>query len=404
MAEVSRRVSEIRGLPFLRPVPVKIGDDATLRDYARRRLAVFYGPDQLELEATAYRLLGLWPGELDLAEALFELLEEQVGAFYAPEAGEFYVMADAPRVLVPLIVAHELTHALEDQHFALDARLRAARLDEDRAFAMSAVHEGSATILMSFFAVRGMLQGELEPDGLQALGRAQLGQSQRLLRAPELLRRALLAPYGLGMGFLLRGEVTRAAAGFPRADVDRCYRDPPLSSEQILHPEKYWDPRTRDLPQPVDLGVAGRRLGRGWRRLATGVLGELMVGLLVGAPTPATLEALQEMSDGAAWSNAASEGWDGDRWELWGRGERRALLLASVWDSEHDAREFAAAVEARGFSIGRCGARVALVVGGRGKRHGRVLRAMLGSCTQDASAPPLLQDAAGTVVDVDPVR
>ena len=103
-----------------------------------------------------------------------------------------------------------------------------------------------------------------------------------------------------------------------------------------------------------------------------GTLGELTLGILVGAPTPATDS--QGVQQAANWTNDAASGWGGDVWELWTRGERAVLLVGTVWDSPADAREFAAALAPDGgFTWKVVGATVAIVAGDGGKKTDRLL-------------------------------
>jgi hypothetical protein len=222
-----------------------------------------------------------------------------------------------------------------------------------------------------------VLAGAMDTEDMLEIADSEGGATEGLAQLPPVLVRQFLGPYMLGMNFLMRGDMTLLAAGFPVDSVNRAYRDGPRSSEQILHPEKFWDAEQRDDPREVDLNGAGELLGRKWRLRGTGVLGELSLGPLVGATTPvrqlqlATLEAER-------WTNAAAAGWGGDRWELWGRGSKTSILWSTVWDSPEDAREFAEALPVDGsLTFRREGDRVAIVGGATGKRTERLLDRML---------------------------
>ncbi len=372
-------VEEIRGLAFKRPVPAEVIDDERARRYALERLERFYGVEAYAREERALALLGVLPRDVDTLEAYLAFLRQQAGGFYDPQTGSFYMLDDITPAMGPMIVSHELTHALEDQHFRLDERLREVRADGDRAFARSAVHEGSAMLVMTLYVTRAVARGELTMEQLAEIAESEAARSEFLADFPEPLLRPALGAYTLGMSFLLDGDSPAAAlfGGFPQRRVDRSYTDGPRSSEQILHPEKYWDPAQRDDPRHVAPSRAGKALGRGWERQAQGVLGELMIGSLVGAPTPND-PADAGMTDGSAWTNEAAAGWGGDRWELWARGTEEVALLNTVWDSETDARQFAAALHDRsGLQLRQRGDRVAVIAGDAGARAGRVLKRLL---------------------------
>jgi hypothetical protein len=370
-------VERLRGLTFERAVPVEVVDDAALRRYMVDRLRDFEHDARLRTVEQVYRLLGLVPAELDLLDSLLDAMEEQAGGFYDPERGSYYLLDDAPPLAATLYTAHELTHALEDQHFDLDRRLREVLDDEDRLFARSAIHEGSAMLLMSAYAMQEVSAGRLDAAALQELAHSQLETQERVAALPPILLRQLLGPYVLGASFLTRGDVVALMDGYPREAVNRAYREPPRSSEQILHPEKYWDADDRDDPQSVRPSGAGRGLGRGAKRRGCGTLGELTLGVLVGAGVPAAGDPV-DLLGSEAWTNRASSGWDGDRWELWSSKDGADVLVVStVWDTAGDATEFADALAPTGLAVRRSGERVAIVAGAVPELEARLLDRLL---------------------------
>ena len=371
-------VAEIRGLEFKQPVPVEVVNDAVVREHALKRLEMYYDEGMILDLQTAYVLLGLLPEGTDVLEEFLAVLEEQAGGFYDPGAKSFFLLDDMPAGVAPMLASHELTHALEDQHFDLDARLRNALPDDDHAFAVSAVHEGSAMMVMSMYVLRAMADGTLTRESLQEMAESEAARGQTLAAMAPALQRPFIAAYVLGMSFLLRGEPGALFSGFPTDDVNECGKKGPTSSEQILHPEKYWDPDQRDDPITVGPIDAGRVLGRRWKRAAFGNLGEIIIGVMAGAPTPAGLRGMSE-TDPAAWTNSAAAGWGGDRWELWRRGDRAAVLLVSEWDTPEDAEEFANALDPGAEPEWRLrGKRVAMVAGAVGDKTDRIFNLLLG--------------------------
>jgi len=260
--EVLPEVERLRGLEFLRPVPVTVIDDEQAREYILRRLEEF---DQIERTAVVqevYAQLGLLEEGVDLLDIMLEAMEEQVAGFYDPGDGSFYLLDDQPAATTAVLTAHELTHALEDQYFDLDARLEAVIDDDDRLFAIGAVHEGSATLLMMVYMMKAAAGGA----GSGALGNAGAEQVEQLEALPPVLLRQLLGPYMLGMHFLTEGDFLLLGKGFPAERVNGVFGDLPTSSEQILHPEKYWNEGSRDEPVEVSLVGAAESLGDGSAR------------------------------------------------------------------------------------------------------------------------------------------
>jgi len=353
-------VERLRGLKFKDPVPVSVVNDDQAIAQHMRRMEEFGELDDIRSAEIVMKVLGMANPDDDVMALLMDALREQVGGYYDPKLGRFYLLDDMPAVLVDILAAHELTHALEDQYYSLDDLLEAGDANDDEIFARGSVTEGSATLLMTIYSIEQAFDQSLAAADVAAM--ANIGQ-EAIERLPEVLLRQMLAPYVVGMSFVQRGNALGwMADGYPVDDVNRAYRKPPLSSEQILHPEKYWDEDQRDDPILVSLGDAGAALGGGWTRVDDGVLGEINLAVLVGADTPDPAD--PEGVIGSKWTNRAAAGWGGDRYELWTRGKKSIVLLSTTWDSERDARQFLEALgedPAAGSRI--VGSNVALVYG-----------------------------------------
>ena len=370
VAAVLPDIQSIRGFDFKVKVPVTVIDDRQAREYALARFRRMTPESKIAADQTAFRLLGLVPPDLDVLKTLLDVLEEQAGGYYDPGTKSFYLLDDMPKEATGLLAAHEMTHALEDQRYDIDSRLVKLIDDDDAAFALSAVIEGSATAAAAVYVANGIVSGKLKSDDIGAMG--ETVATERLNALPDAMRRELLGPYVLGLTFLGRGDADRLQQGFPRRDVDAAWAHPPRSSEQILHPEKYWDRKLRDEPKRVSIPDPSSRLGKGWKRAGAGVLGELTLGILVGAETP---QAADLTSGRVPWTNAAASGWGGDRFELWTNGDAAVVLLATVWDTEKDAAEFGAALphDRPEFASRRAGFKVGIVAGRAGDRRGALL-------------------------------
>lgn len=369
---VAAVAESLRGLEFTAEVPVAIVSDSTARRHFLGRLSKHYPRERLDHEARAFVQLGLLPPGTDLMSTLLDVLEEQAGGYYDPERATFFLLDDMPRSVLPVLAVHELTHALDDQHHDIDSTLARLELqDEDRAAAFGAVLEGSGTLVMTCFVMREMQAGRLTLPDLMALQASEVGRAEKLRGAPAVLRRSLLAPYVLGQTFLLRGKPGAVHRGLVAADVESAFLQPPLSMEQVLHPEKYWEASHFDAPRPVPAPDLSAQLGSGWRKVDEGTLGELLLGALVGAEEPAFDDAA--MVDPRRWTNKAAAGWGGDRWTLYRRGDESCTVLATVWDSRRDALEFAAALRLpRGCRVRRRDRAVVVVAGVRRDRADRV--------------------------------
>ena len=370
VTEVLGSLQKIRGFAFKEKVPVTVIDDAKARAYALARFKRLTPEAKIRADQTAFQLLGIVSKDVDVLKSLLDVLEEQAGGFYVPGTKSFYLLDDMPKDMTALLTAHEMTHALEDQRYDIDGRIEKVVEDDDASFALSAVAEGSASLAAAEYVSEGVAAGTLDAKRLEAMSESV--KTERLNAMPDALKRQLLGPYVLGMTFLLRGTSEGLANGFPKRDVDAAWAHPPLSSEQILHPEKYWNVGHRDDPKRVVVPNPKAKLGEGWKRAGSGVLGELTLGSLVGVPAPDT----KDLTCGFGhWTNDAASGWGGDRFELWTRGAAAVVLLVTVWDTEKDATEFAAALpgERPEFAFRRSGTKVGIVAGAIGGRRDALL-------------------------------
>ena len=339
-AEIQSQVESIRGDAFKRPVAVKITDKAGFLEYVTKRMAAMGGAEKIALEEQVAKMLGLIPPSMDYQQELLDMLEGQVGGFYDPASETFYLMESFTGGFARLILAHELTHALDDQYFDLDGSFEALLNDRDASSAYHAVVEGSGTSLMMVWTMQHL--DELKMEDLQELA-AQ--QSDSLAGVPATIWKPLLFSYQQGQSFLQKGYRLLKKQGKSMADVTRmAFEAPPTSTEQVLHPEKYWDAERRDDPRRLEISAS--ELPEGWTLLETSTIGELLFALVSEGPKEidfADLGALQAIE----FTNTAAAGWGGDRAALYGREGARFLYVVSDWDTSEDAQEFESALRRR---------------------------------------------------------
>lgn len=334
--EIKADIEKMRGMEFERPVKVQVADKKAFLDYARKRQELTESPQRRVRDETIAKMLGVVPADMDLQATLEKLLEEQVGGFYDPGSDTFFLMEAFGGDLAKIILAHELTHALDDQHFDLDGTLKHLEEQTDREFAYMAVVEGSGTSAMNQWTIQRLAS----IDKKALLASQDLG-TEGLAEAPALLWKPLIAAYLRGEGFLVRVPSMNLAMKAAKVeDIKSAFENPPRSSEQILHPAKYWNQEERDEPRKVEFETS--KLPEGWTVLGEDTLGELYLGLLT---TPAAerkgLDAKNPLAVlGIKYTNAAAEGWGGDRALLLGKGDARALILVTAWDTTEDAQEF----------------------------------------------------------------
>ncbi len=329
--EVMGQIEALRGLSFQRGVAARYADRATFLRYVDAMEAAMASPERRAAEPWIARLLGWVPADFDLRAAQREVLAAQVAGFYDPVRKTFFVMEGMHPDMVRLLMAHELAHALDDQHFDLLAKDRTLGDQTDALLAHHAVLEGCAQTVMT--AWMGKHGGTLDPQALLEW-QSQL-DFEVLAKMPRYLWQPLFGLYAKGQAFLgaLEPESTNGLAG--AETLQKAFRDLPRSTEQVLHPAKYRQGETRDDPVQVSHGLAG--LPPDWKPVHSDTLGELLVALCLQSQTrKVTLWSLP----GLRYTHRGARGWGGDRISLLQRAEARLLVWDLVWDTPQDAQEF----------------------------------------------------------------
>lgn len=314
---IQERVIRLRELEARGPINRVFMKREDLRAHYQEKFFEDNPAEELETTQHLLELLGYIQPGTDIMGLWLDVLGEEVLGFYERDTKTVHVVSDQARFGPTDIatLAHEITHALQDQHWDLKAAYEARRDHNDRTLAFQALVEGDATLLHSLYSLRYLPTAGLGADGSSSSGSA-------LQSAPLILQRELLFPYEEGVNFLL-GHFLE---GFWPA-VNAVWRDPPESTEQILHPEKY---RARELPMAIQMPDLAALLGSDWRLLDEDTLGELdwqiLIEQYVDLPT----------------AKQAAAGWGGDRFQLLRRETDGALLFGTRtgWDTEPDAVEF----------------------------------------------------------------
>jgi hypothetical protein len=324
---VEAQVARLRGLEFLRPVPVTLESPAKVAAELLRTSDDSSGKVALARQARALVQLGELSEGVDLYGQLRSVQAESVLGFYVPgkppRRGRLFVRSD--RGLDPyarVVLSHELTHAVTDQHFDLTHADRLAAGDaDDQSTAYAGLVEGDATVMMQLYQAQA-----LSPQEQAAADRA--GASERtpkLDAAAPIVRESLLFPYAAGSAFV-RTLFQHGGWGA----VNRAYRDPPTSTEQLLHVDKYLG--RRDVPQDVKVPDLRSALGSGWREGTRNEWGEFDTRLLLEGTFPVTT------------AERAAAGWDGGELRSFEKGKGTAVVLRTVWDSPAEAREYCTAM------------------------------------------------------------
>lgn len=324
LEEVSLEVSSTRGLQFKTPVKMGIKDKKDLRAYLEKLLEEEIPQEKLLAYQKALVKFGLIPKELPLGQLLVELYTEEVSGFYDWRTKTLYLIVETPANLLRMVVSHELTHALQDQYVGIENLPTNRKEDDDCILAAQALLEGDAISVMMDYMLRPIGQDSAKlPDLGPAIQKVTGLISGRLMStAPAYLQYNMLFPYLHGLVFVQR---LRQAGAWPQ--VDTALKDPPRSTEQILHPDKYLV--ERDNPVSIKLPLLQEKLGPQWVFLDENVMGEFNTKVLLSLfleGDPAEL----------------ASGWDGDLYQVYEErpSGRVALVWFTTWDTSQDAREF----------------------------------------------------------------
>ncbi|MEK6607905.1 MAG: hypothetical protein AABZ30_09615 [Myxococcota bacterium] len=325
------QVASARGLAPKRKLQKGVLSRQAISDRLMARIKKEYSPEDIRAEERVLKRLGLLDPAVDYEKAVVDLLMEQVAGFYDPFERKLFIADWLDASLQRPALAHEIGHALCDQHFDLRPYATPLKEEGDRQLARAALVEGDGTAVMLEFTLAEQaadmgLQmvsdiGQLDDRFFASLsGTMGAGSMPAFDRAPRYLRETLVFPYLEGLRF-----VRYVRKRQPWSAIDAIYQRPPESTEQILHPEKYF---ARERPVAVrDVPLAPLK---GWKRLRGETMGELQTRLWL------------ETQLDAATARRAAQGWGGDRLVAWepAEGGEIAIVHLSAWDSEADAEEF----------------------------------------------------------------
>ncbi len=331
---VRAKLVAVRGLSFRQPVPVEAVTVAQARTMLDRELHAQYSTEELATLSRVYALLGLVPAGTDLERAYLDLYSAQIAGFYDPIERrmvlvEGVVTPDFTTRLLEgvmrrdfageLVLAHELTHALQDQYYGLDFG-RNNLGEDDAQLARHAVYEGDAT-LAGFAAVLG----QLKPGAAVSLAHKLEGIPGAMARAypeiPAAVRETVVFQYVAGVNFVSWAYQRAGWEG-----VNALLAHPPVSTEQVLHPDKYFI----HAEYPLSIHVAGLAsyVRDGWQVVENATVGEFLIRVL------------GEQFLSGARAQAVAAGWDGDRLVAFTHGTDVALAWLTAWDNETEAAEF----------------------------------------------------------------
>ena len=318
--QVEGAVEDLRGLSFTEPVVADAVTQAELVDGLNQSFDYSFPEELLTRKSEAWQTIGVIPPGTSIRDDLETFASGQVIGYYDTLSGELvFIGTDDPSPLEKVTLAHELTHAIDDQNFGLERidQLGTSCQDEAAAAAVALV-EGNATFLMTEYALE-----DLTPQEQLEFAAEILTEDTSTPDVAPFISDQQLWPYTAGQSFVQALDARNGTEA-----IDQAFRSFPVSTEQILHPDAY----PSDVPTPVDIPDLGPVLGQGWDDLDVQEVGEAWLSM--------ALDLRMDSSDAAD----AAAGWDGGIYRAWSNGDQVAVELSTVWDTPQDAAGFADAM------------------------------------------------------------
>jgi hypothetical protein len=355
IAKIADQVEQVRGLSFKRPLSPEPLSRVQLAKQVKNSYESQYPKEQAAAEGRALSTLGAIPAGTDLFKAVLDYGTSQILGFYNTQTKKLVFQSDkAFSPLARFTLSHELTHALQDQNFGLGRldRLNHACQD-DRAEAFLSLIEGDAVVSQIQWA-----RTNLSSDEIRKIQEEAALFPPPPASVPQFVQEEFGFPYDAGQAFV-QTLITRGGLDA----LDKALRNPPVSTEQVLHPDKY----LKDRPQDARVPDISAELGNGWKAIDFSDVGEGFLRDMLQLELPTTE------------SHQAAAGWDGGQYRAFGKGSQTAVLLMTVWDTDRDAREFAATMQRwvakRSANVVRTGSSVRVLFGSDKATLGVLLKA-----------------------------
>lgn len=322
--EIEANVAEIRGLEPLQPITLTFLTREELSQQVQADFAEDTNPEDSQQDTLVLAAFDFVDRDFDLYQTYIDLYSEQILGYYDPETAEFVVVSDDSEMDAneQWTHAHEFMHALQDQHYQLEL-IASEDLDSEASAALRSLAEGEAQLIQGLYLYGGYFSSQEQEEIIASFEQADDGS---LDDVPPILMSNLSFPYNEGFEFVFT-LFTEGGGTFEQ--IDAAWQNLPVSTEQIIHPDRYF---VGDEPIPVSLPPLTATLGAGWQRLDEDVFGEFFLREYLA----------QQLSLSDA--EEVAEGWGGDRYAVYGNEDGEVVMvLRLVWDTAQDSQEFAAA-------------------------------------------------------------
>src|SRR6185437_13089553 len=265
---IVKSLSEISSLSEEHPVPYGRMSKRQLRQFLTKRIKKTLRPEEIHADELALKMFGLVPQDFDLKKSTIDLLTEQAAAFYDYDEKKLFLLEDSSLAAETTTLAHELSHALADQHFDLDRFMEDTPADDDENLSHTAVVEGQASWLMIAYELKQKGQKPVPTtEMLKSVGDSSEDSMEDypvLKSTPLYIQQSLLFPYSEGTQFF---DAVYHKMG--KSSFSAVFTDPPADSAQVIHPERYFRHEKASVPN-----LPKARLKNQGKELSEGSVGE----------------------------------------------------------------------------------------------------------------------------------
>jgi len=306
--EVLAEMSKLISLPILSPLKKSLRSREEIKAYLLQKMKEDKDADKRYADQKTMEKFGLIPKDYPLDQVLVKVLTEQIAGLYDPDSQEFFIADWTTPADERPVMSHELTHALQDQHFHIDKWTDAAKPNDDGELARDAVIEGSAMAAMLDYELggKGSIRdlGDFDPAMLMG----DMDSSPELSKAPKVLQDELLFPYLAGIRFTQK--LLKAGNGWP--DFYKVFDKPPVSTQQIMHPDLYLQ---GVVPAKIEMPATKGVIPTEWKKLDENDMGEFGVEEILKQYLPKDR------------STALADAWAGDRYQIFENPKNKRTLL-----------------------------------------------------------------------------
>jgi hypothetical protein len=321
---IVKTLSDITGLEQKNSVPYGRMNKRQLHQFLSKRMKSSMKPDEVRADELSLKMFGLVPQDFDLKRSTLDLLTEQAAAFYDYQEKKLFLLDTSSFMEEEVTLAHELSHALVDQHFDMSKFMEEGPTNDDENLAHSAVVEGQATWLMVAYQLKQSGQEPTPtPEMLKQMtdgSDTSTSQYPVLSASPLYIQRSLLFPYVEGTVYF---DAVYHKLG--KDSFAAVFKDPPVDSSQIIHPDRYFDHIVASKP-----AIPAWKLSGSSKQVAEGDMGEFDYTVLI------------TMFSGKEKAADLAPHLRGSQYRILeiGREKRPVLEYIAEWDTPEHAKEY----------------------------------------------------------------